>query len=188
MPKSVLETYGGQVIDDIKEIVNKFFSNDSEIEYDPIPISYDDSVQRSVVRLGNSIMKSIEENGVDYGFAVVMIPNIHSKRMGKEDELSNYVLSECRKRNVYASIMHTKVSKNSYAYIPNSNSGEWKLINDRRVMSKYRGYIQNVVLNKVLILNSFWPFVLNTKLNSDLIIGIDVKNNTAGFTVIHQTL
>jgi len=187
MPKSVLETYGGQVLDDIKEGVNNFFSNDSEIEYDPIPISYDDSVQKSVVRLGNSIMKSIEENGVDYGFAVVMIPNIPSKRMGKEDELSNYVSSECRKRNLYVSIMHTNVSENSYVFVPNSSSGEWKPINDRRVMGKYRGYIQNVVLNKVLFLNSIWPFVLHTKLNSDLIIGIDVKNNTAGFTVIHQT-
>ncbi|MHA1862834.1 MAG: hypothetical protein ACTSWA_03615, partial [Candidatus Thorarchaeota archaeon] len=187
MPSSVLESFGLQVLNDIKDGVNSFYKNNSEIEYDPIPIAYDDSVQKSVVRLGNSIMKAIEENGIDYGFAVVMIPNIPSKRMGKEDELSNYVSSECRKRNLYTSIMHTKVSEDSFAFIPNSQGGEWKLIDDRRVTGKYRGYIQNVVLNKVLILNSIWPFVLKSSLNSDLIIGVDVKNNTAGFIVIHQT-
>jgi argonaute-like protein implicated in RNA metabolism and viral defense len=32
-----------------------------------------------------------------------------------------------------------------------------------------------------------WPFILKTRLNSDLIIGIDVKHNTAGFTVVHQS-
>jgi hypothetical protein len=37
------------------------------------------------------------------------------------------------------------------------------------------------------LLNEFWPFVLARPLNADLIIGIDVKNSTAGFTAVHKT-
>jgi len=187
IPNSVLETFGEKLITDIKNEVNRLFSDIDEITYDPIIIPYDDSVQKSVVRLGSSILTAIEENKIDYGYAVVMIPEIPSKRMKKEDELANLVLTESRKRDLFVSIIHTKVSTDSYEYFQSDREGEWRLINDRKIQSKYRGYIQNVVLNKVLLLNSLWPFVLKTKLNSDLIIGIDVKNNTAGFTVIHQT-
>jgi hypothetical protein len=46
------------------------------------------------------------------------------------------------------------------------------------------GYLQNVALNKILLTNNFWPFVLATPLHADLTIGIDVKNQTAAFAVI----
>lgn len=187
IPRSIVDSFGEQLVIDIKNEVNKLFVNNDEIIYDPILIPYDDSVQKSVVRMGTSILKAIEDNGVDYGFAVVMIPEVPSKRMHKEDELANLVLTECRKRELFVSIIHTKVSRDSYEFIQDNEGGEWKLIRDRKIRGKYRGYIQNVVLNKVLLLNSLWPFVLKTKLNSDIIIGVDVKNNTAGFTVIHQT-
>jgi hypothetical protein len=43
-----------------------------------------------------------------------------------------------------------------------------------------------VALNKVLLQNNKWPFILQSPLNSDLTIGIDVKNNTAGMTLIYK--
>ena len=46
------------------------------------------------------------------------------------------------------------------------------------------GYLRNVALNKVLLTNERWPFVLATPLHADLVVGIDVKHNTAGFTVV----
>jgi argonaute-like protein implicated in RNA metabolism and viral defense len=46
------------------------------------------------------------------------------------------------------------------------------------------GYLRNVALNKVLLTNERWPFVLSTPLHADLVVGIDVKHNAAGFTVV----
>ena len=36
----------------------------------------------------------------------------------------------------------------------------------------------------MLLTNEKWPFVLATPLHADLTVGIDVKQNTAGFTVV----
>lgn len=185
IPKSILDTFGIHIVNDINLEVNRLFTNEENINYDPIIVPYDDSVQKSVVKLGREILKAVEENQIEYGYGVVMIPKIPSKRMIKEDELANLLMRELRKRDIYVSIMHTTVSSESYEYY--EKKGEWQLIPEKKIISRYKGYIKNVALNKVLLLNEFWPFILKTPLNADLIIGIDVKNNTAGFTIIHKT-
>jgi argonaute-like protein implicated in RNA metabolism and viral defense len=49
---------------------------------------------------------------------------------------------------------------------------------------RFMGYLRNVALNKVLLTSSLWPFILATPLHADVTVGIDVKNQTAGFTII----
>ena len=46
------------------------------------------------------------------------------------------------------------------------------------------GYLRVVALNKVLLTNERWPFVLANPLHADVTIGIDVKQNTAGLTIV----
>lgn len=41
-----------------------------------------------------------------------------------------------------------------------------------------------VSLNKILLTNQRWPFVLSTRLNADLTIGVDVKHHTVGLVSI----
>lgn len=186
LPKSVHESFGKKFFEDIKREVQKLCSEE-DISYSPIYVLYNDSVQKSVYILGKEIIKTVEENDAKPGFGIVMIPEVKSKRMRKEDELANLVMRELRQRGIYVSIIHTTVPTESYEYVLfEDGKGEWRLVSDPRQKSKYKGYLRNVVLNKILILNSYWPFVLKTPLNADLIIGIDVKNNTAGFTVIHK--
>lgn len=48
------------------------------------------------------------------------------------------------------------------------------------------GYLRAVALNKILLTNERWPFVLATPLHADMTIGIDVKEHTAGFTVVSR--
>jgi hypothetical protein len=188
IPKSILESFGGHIVNDIKLEVNKIFLGNPEIKYEPIIIPYNDSVPKSIARVGNEILKAVDDFKIDYGLGIVMIPELPSKRMAKEDELANLVMKELRKRHLYVSIMHTKTSQESFIYHESvEGAAEWALIPDNKIISQYRGYIQNVVLNKILLLNEFWPFVLATPLNADLIIGIDVKKSTAGFTTIHKT-
>jgi len=41
-----------------------------------------------------------------------------------------------------------------------------------------------VAINKILLTNQRWPFVLETRLNADLTIGLDVKQHTAGLVIV----
>lgn len=183
LPNSVYESFGKKFIEDIKVEIQRLFPSGT-ISYSPTLIIYDDSVSKSVYRLGKEIIKAVEENDVEPGYGVVMIPEVKSRRTRKEDELANLVMRELRTRGIYVSVIHTTVAGESY--IKNEN-GEWELTLDNKQRSTYKGYVKNVILSKILVLNSFWPFVLKTPLNADLVIGIDVKNNTAGFTLINKT-
>jgi hypothetical protein len=182
LPKSIYQSFGEKFIEDIKREVQSFFLREG-ISYSPSIITYDDSVPKSVYRLGREIIKAVEENDINPGYGIVMIPEVRSRRMRKEDELANLVMRELRKRKIYVSVIHSTVPSESYT---ENENGEWELTSDNKQRTTYKGYLRNVVLNKILILNSFWPFVLKTPLNADLIIGIDVKNNTAGFTLINK--
>lgn len=186
-PKSVYESFGLKVKEDIQKEFQRLFAPENEVSYTPIPIVYDDSIQKSIYTVARAIIKAVEENDAKCGFGLVMIPEIKSKRMKKEDELANIVMRELREREIYVSVIHSTVSAESHEFgTLESEKQGWKLVSDKRQQGKYKGYIKNVVLNKILILNSCWPFALKTPLNADLVIGIDVKNKTAGFTVVHK--
>lgn len=187
LPKSVYESFGFKVKEDIQKEFQRLFCPENEVSYMPIPIVYDDSIQKSIYTVARAIIRAVEANDAKDGFGLVMIPEIKSKRMKKEDELANIIMRELREREIYVSVIHSTVSAESHE-LGTLDSGRqgWKLVSDKRQQGKYKGYIKNVVLNKILILNSCWPFALKTPLNSDLVVSIDVKNRTAGFTVVHK--
>jgi len=185
MPNSVFESFGKMFIAEIKQEVQRLYHEDGDI-YSPIEVPYNDSVQRSVHNLAKEIMKAVKENDVKDGFGIVMIPRLPYKAR-EEDQLANFLMRELRKRDVYVSVIHTEVPEESYEYATlKGGNGGWRLVSDWKHMGKFKGYIRNVVLNKILITNNIWPFVLGTPLNADLVIGIDVKNNTVGFTLIYK--
>jgi len=183
LPNSIYGSFGEDFIEDVKNEVNKLFATNDQIKYSPIIIPYDDSVQKSVYVMGKNIIKAFEQNNAGQGFGIIMIPRIKSTFIKNEDELGNLLMREFHERETYVSIIHT--NKPSECYVDLGN-GRWALSTDKKQLGRYRGYLKNVVLNKILVLNSYWPFVLNTSLNADLIIGIDVKNKVVGFTIIHK--
>ncbi len=188
LPKSISKTYGPQFINDIKLMFQRLYTHDSDLIYSPDVLYYNDSVQKNVYRLGQEIIKTVEENQIPFGFGLVMIPIIKSKYSSKEDELANLVMKELRDRDLYVSVIHTRILKDSYNIHTDSNGKlNCKIISDNKMLKKYKGYLQNVILNKILITNNYKPFILGTLLSADLIIGIDVKNETAGFTAINKT-
>jgi hypothetical protein len=96
-------------------------------------------------------------------------------------------MSELRKNGIYVSVIHSEHILKGYVEVINADgSTAWDLNRDEKESKKFRGYLKNVVLNKILLLNSCWPFVLANPLATDLVVGIDVKNHTAGFTVIQK--
>jgi hypothetical protein len=187
LPKSVYGSFGKKFIEDIKNEVQRLYAIDDKIVYAPTIVTYNDSVQKTVPAFGRVIINAVEENNVGSGFGLVMIPEIRSKRFRKEDELANLVMRELRERDFFVSIIHDTVPMESYEYTASENEDErWRVVSDHKQQGVYKGYLRNVVLNKILILNWCWPFVLKTPLNADLVIGVDIKNKCAGFTAIHK--
>jgi len=191
MPKSMFETCGPRYLADLKVQFTRLYSPHGEFQYDPTIITYDDSVPQSIYTLGNEILESVLQSVGDLffysGYGLVIIPRLDPKRKDKEDELANLLMREFRKKGIYVSVSHTEIPLMSYVNVPSENrEAKWQISGDERLSRRFRGYLENVVLNKILLLNHCWPFVLSRPLNTDLVIGIDVKNNTAGFMLIFK--
>ena len=188
LPKTMMTKFGDSYVSDIKEQFRRLYSPKGEFEYNPSVISYDDTIaQRSIYSFGKQIIDTAEINCTEPGYALVIIPRLRPNRGNKEDELANLVMRELRKREVYASVAHTETpSKNYVPMITNEGHTQWQKTSDTKQQRRFKNYLSNVVLNKILLLNSCWPFVLSNHLHADLTIGIDVKNNTAGFTLIFK--
>ena len=188
LPKSIYESFGRKFIEDVKKEVQRLCPKEEGMFYSPIIIPYDDSVQKSVYNLGREIIRAVNENDATSGYGLVMIPRMPSQEKRKEDVLANLIMRELRQRDIYVSIIHTDVPTESYEYTTlEDGNGGWTPVSDHKQRGKFKGYLRNVVLNKILITNNIWPFVLKTPLHADLTIGIDVKNNTAGFTLIYKS-
>ena len=184
IPKSVQSTYGSTFLEDLKEEFAKLYGGNVGTEYEPNLLVYDDSVPNSVPSLGREILKTVESNFVFAGDAVVMIPKL-SHFGNKEDELANLVMRELRPRGVHASIIHRESTFYLYEQSGEGQYKHWSKTTDLRQAKRLSGYLYNVILNKVLVSNSRWPFVLADGLRADLTIGIDIKNHTAGFTFFY---
>lgn len=188
LPQSIYESSGRKFLEDIKRELQQLNPSGNGPPYSPIVIPYSDSVQKSVHNLGREIINAADRNNLEAGFGIVMIPELPSRVLRKEDELANLVMRELRKRGVYVTVIHTKTLEESYEHrTSDSGSEELSLVSDHKQRGVYKGYVKNVVLNKILLLNHYWPFVLKNPLNADLTIGIDVKNNMAGFTLIYKS-
>jgi hypothetical protein len=188
VPRSMRNSFGQRFLEDLKAQFARFSSPKEEFQYDPVVIAYDDSVRQSVYSLGNEILHSVStfiRNSFLYqGYGLVIIPRLDHRSRTKEDELGNLLMSELRKMGIHVSISHTEIPRGAYVQvILNSGQTGWELASDQRLARRFRGYMENLTLNKLLLLNNCWPFVLGKPLNSDLIVGVDVKNNTAGLMI-----
>ncbi len=184
IPKSVTNTSGTVFLKDLQEKFADLYGKNTGIKYEPQVITYDDDKNKSISAIGNEILKQIESDFFRYhGFALVMIPKLNKT---KEDQLASLIHRELRHRGIYPAIIHTKMVKQGYERV-RAEDGRffWRRTRNSFYLRKLRGYLYNVVLNKILLLNSCWPFILENGLEADLTIGIDVKNHTAGFTFFY---
>lgn len=185
IPNSIAKTSGHIFLKELQEQFTEIYGKNTGVKYKPKIVTYDDNVPQTIPRLGKEIMQSIESDFFRYGgFALVMIPRLRNN--SKEDELASLVYREMRKRDMHCSVIHDQVVRKNYEKFRTDDGGfSWRRKRDSRMQSKLRGYLFNVVLNKILLLNSCWPFMIESGLESDLTIGIDVKNHTAGFTFFY---
>lgn len=183
LPQSVADTYGPCFITDLCQTVDELFPQESG--YSPTLVRYNDRVKRTFPTQGRQILDAAERHCTEPGHAVVMIHRTGDRRQREQDQLAAMVLQKLRDQEIFASVIHTEVAEKSYRPTTRGESSvAYEVSNGRR--GRLSGYLQNVALNKVLLNNERWPFVLATPLHADLTFGIDVKHNTAAITIVSQ--
>lgn len=180
LPRSVRESYGSRFIEDLKRTVKDLYAVG---EYDPIVVAYEDSVPHRFLPQARALLNTIEEQITEPGYAVVMLHPLEERAIRQEDQLAAFVIDQLRKRDVRAAIIHTEVPGCSYQLLNDGMRGPFYVPRDSEV-KRLKGYLRNVALNKVLLTNRRLPFILATRLHADLVVGIDVKNNTAGLAAV----
>lgn len=183
-PRSVAESYGSAFLADLKGTVNEMFPQ--EVPYEPIQISYDDSVGRTYVSQGNAILEAVEAAQPQPGYGIVVLHELPGSN-GDNEQLAAMVMQELRKRELFVAVIHSTVGRNSYIQPTNKPGQSYRQTDDPKRRGRLKGYLKNVALTKVLLTNERWPFVLGTPLHADLTIGIDVKQSTACFTLMDKT-
>mgnify|MGYP002780333952 CR=1 FL=1 len=181
LPQSVMDSFGGQFVPDLRQTVDELYPHGGG--YDPIIVPYNDRGPRTFVEQGNAILAAAEQSCKKPGYALVMVHDTDGRQLREHDQLAALVVRKFRSLDVWAAVNHSAMGRECYELAHGGNGRPYyRVRNDKR--GKFRGYLRNVALNKILLTNEKWPFVLATPLNADLTIGIDVKQNTAGFTIV----
>ncbi|MGD0319673.1 MAG: Piwi domain-containing protein [Nitrososphaerales archaeon] len=191
MPKSMYLTFGHQYIKDLSYQFTRLYPMNGLRGWDPQVIEYDDSVGTSIYPFAKAVLDAVEQSTggglFSSGYGLVLIPRLNPRRPDKEDELTNMLMRELRKKDIQVSVAHVEIPRASYVATGSADGQtQWTVATDERTTKRYRGYLGNVALNKILLLNNCWPFALARPLNTDAVIGIDVKNNTAGFMYVSK--
>ena len=178
LPESVYESWGSKFISDLSDTFQFIYKD----QYSPKIITYDDS-KKSVPFLSKSIMDAISTNATNPGYCLVMIHKFRNSTLNKEDFLANTVIRKLGGMKLHASVIHTSVSESCLLHkTDKSGNLNWEI--NHKMKGRYTGYLKNVVINKILLLNDVRPFILRDRLKSDLVIGIDRKSNYAGFSFV----
>lgn len=187
VPQSIHESYGKRFLEDLPHAVDDLFPREDgdhkRSSYEPIVVPYNDRVPRTFPYQGSAIMEAVRAKCKRPGYAVVMIHHTTDRRLRDEDQLAAMVIRELRKLDIFAAVMHSAVGHECYRLI-NGPDGRPCYVPRKETRGKLSGYLRMVALNKVLLTNQRWPFVLSTPLNADLTVGVDVKQNTAGLVVV----
>jgi argonaute-like protein implicated in RNA metabolism and viral defense len=113
-----------------------------------------------------------------------MMHRTEDRARREEDQLAAAVVRELFERHqLRVGVMHCDTVRECYQEVVQSD-GQHQYLPDPSQRGKLSGYLRNVALNKILLINRKWPFILADRLHADITIGIDVKNNTCGLLVV----
>lgn len=181
VPKSIANSSGSQFLKDLKARTATLYPNGGG--YHPEVIVYDDlNCRRDFIGQSRAIQEAMEADSVVPGYALVMVHR-YDRRPRSADQLAAWTAKEfTRQFDLNAAVIHTDVIRSAYASV--TRDGETRYVVKESQKKRFYGYLRNVALNKILLTNGKWPFVLENPLHADIVIGIDVKNSTAAFTLI----
>jgi hypothetical protein len=184
MPQSVVESYGARFIADLRAAVDELYPQ--EHSYNPEVVTYNDRVKKTFAQQGNMILDAVKAKCRKPGYAVVMIHHTLERVVRNEDQLAAMVIRELRDLNITAAVIHSAMGRESYV-LGKGRNGQPEYFPRQSTWKKLSGYLRNVALNKVLLTNQRWPFVLATPTHADITIGVDVKHHTAGLILVGRS-
>ncbi len=180
LPQTVADSFGQQFAKDLCQTVDDLFPDG---QYEPIIVTYNDRGPRTFVEQGKTILTAAQQSCTKSGYALVMIHHTADRLIRQHDQLAAMVVREFRKFDVCAAVNHSAMGLECYELVQGRDGQPIYRIRESK-RGRFFGYLRGVALNKILLTNERWPFVLATPLHADLTIGIDVKEHTAGFTVV----
>lgn len=181
LPQSVADSFGHQFVSDLRRAVDELYPQGGG--YDPVVVPYNDRGPRTFVEQGGAIWSAAEAHCTKDGYALVMVHHTTDRAIRQHDQLAAMVIRRFRELDVYAAVNHSAMGRECYQLV-HGRDGQPAYRVRQEAWGKFSGYLRNVALNKVLLTNEKWPFVLASRLHADVTVGIDVKQNTAGFTVV----
>ncbi|MBN1416498.1 MAG: hypothetical protein JW973_15445 [Bacteroidales bacterium] len=186
LPRSISDSSGDFFIRELKSVVNKMYPHD---EYNPLLLTFEDKFKKGTdyTTLGKLIVNEITDQLAELPspkYGVVMIPNLEKKKKREHDKLSALIIRELSRIGASVTVIHSDTISKCLEQIPVENRITYRPI--RKLEGRFNGYIRNVAISKILLNSNKWPFILTEPLNADVTIGIDVKVNTAGFTIIDK--
>jgi len=186
LPRSVNDTKGEVFLKMLKDAINKMYPCDT---YSPDLIIYEDKFRQGTdyLEVGKQIVNAVKNNLSKLlpVYVVVMIPRLERKAKREHDKLGALIIRELKKAGLNCAVIHDDTIRECFGY-KNTADGKTQYFLRNEKQKKFEGYVRGVAINKVLLNNNKWAFVLNEPLNADLTIGIDVKHHTAGFTIIDK--
>lgn len=181
LPVTVAETYGPSFVHALSEEVSTLYST-SAGAYRPVVVTYHDRCPKTFAHQARAIAAALEQRALEPGYAVVMIHTHRDRALREEDALAALVIRKLKKRDIVGSVIHTDVSRECYEAVQQQGKLDYRVKPSKA--RKWSGYLRNVALTKVLLTNRAWPYVLATRLNADITIGLDVKNNVLGIVIV----
>ncbi len=184
MPQTIHQSWGPEFLKQLRRTVDALYPQDEPC--DPELIPYDDRKGTTFADQGLAIKAAASDHGAREGYAVVMIHDPSDRKRRQQDQLAAYVMRTFYETfDIRVAVMHTDVGSECYQ-LRTSASGQMAYAPIPAKSGKLNGYLRNVALNKVLLNNEKWPFVLADRPHADLMIHVDVKAHRVGFTVIGQ--
>ena len=187
LPESIYNSWGEQYVNDLTQAVRNLFPHSSDTPlgkpYKPEIVRYSDFKPRTFIDQGKAILAAVREHSPRPGCALVMVHHIEDKKTREHDQLSAMIVHRLFKEfEIRAAVNHSLMGSECYELV--NGDCNYRIRQSKR--RKLVPYLTNVALNKILLVNERWPFVLGTPLHADLTVGIDVKGNTAGFTLVNR--
>lgn len=161
-----------RVRDDLTDAINQVMP----IPYRPTPVIWDDREVRTIPQIKKALaepIRQMEQAGL--ACALVILPE-----RWNQEQTGRY--RRHIKKTLYSKRIRTKCVRASQllSHLEPGNDGYQVRAGKER---KYVSYLFNTAV-KVLVTSGFWPWALGEPLNYDLYVGVDVLNNTAGFTFL----
>ena len=184
LPQTVGDSFGSKFVPDLQKAVDQLYPGGGG--YKPQVIYYPDRAFRTYVEQGRAILKTVEDCQLQPGYGVVMLPHTPNRLPRLHDPLAALVVRELKNYDLYVATIHSTTGQECYELQYNNKNGQPFYTARSQQHGKLHGYLRAVALNKVLLTNERWPFVLDTPLHADVTIGIDVKHHTAGYIVVNN--